>query len=99
MQLALRAEGVDHAVGDDRHRARPFVESEVVAIGRGVGVAPHRVAGRRVERFEDFFVADAVKEDDAVADDGGTGEALSDLLAPDDLRAVRSPGVGKAGPA
>ena len=42
VQLALRAEGVDDAVGHHRHGARALVEPEVVAVVGGVGVAPLR---------------------------------------------------------
>ncbi len=65
VQLTLGAEGVDDAVGDDRHRARALVEAEVVAIGGRIGVAPLLVAGACVERLDDLFVADTVEEDDA----------------------------------
>ena len=67
VQLALGAERVDHAVGNDRDGARTFVESEVVAIaswGRRSATSSAPVFG--VERLEDFFVADAMKEDDAI---------------------------------
>ena len=95
MQLALRAERVDDAIGDDRHGARSFVEAEVVAVVRGVRVAPDRCAGLGVERLEHFLVADAVEEQHAVLDDRGPGECLTDLLAPDDLRAGRAPRLGQ----
>ena len=95
MQLALGAEGVDDAIGDDRHGARTFVEAEVVSIVRGVRVTPDRCARLGVERLEHFLVADAVEEQHAVLDDRGPGKCLTDLLPPDDLRAGRSPRLGQ----
>ncbi len=91
MELALRAEGVDDAIGDHRHGARPFIEAEVVAVGRRIGVAPHRCASLRVERLEHFLVADAMEQQHPVLDDSRSGKGLANLLAPDDLRAGRSP--------
>ena len=55
---------------DHRHRARPFVEAEVVAVGRRVAVLPDRRAGGGIERLDHFPIADAVKQDGlAVGDD------------------------------
>jgi hypothetical protein len=86
VQLPFRAERIDDAVGDDRRGARPFVEAEVVAVGRRIRVAPDAVARPRIDRLDDLFATDAMKQDDARPDDDGAGEAGADLLAPDDLR-------------
>ena len=95
MQLALGAEGVDDSIGDDRYGARTLVESEVVAIVRGVCVAPDGRAGLGIERLEDFFVADAVKEQHPILDEGRSRKCLTDLLTPDDLRSRCAPCLGQ----
>ena len=95
VQLPLSAKRVNDAVGNDRHRPRAFVEAEVVAIVRGVCVAPPGRSGCRVERLEHLFVADAMKEQQSILDDDGSGECLPDLLPPDDLRSRCAPCLGQ----
>ena len=64
VQLALGTERVDNAGGYHGHGTRAFVETEIIAIGGWIGVAPRRRARLRVERLEHLFVADAMKEED-----------------------------------
>src|SRR5687767_11024651 len=94
MQLSFGAERIDNLVHHHGHRTRTGVEAEVVVIRRGIRVPPLRRAGGGVERLEHFLVLHAVEDQDARADDDRTGEALSDGLAPYDLRTAGSPGVG-----
>ena len=91
VELPLRTERVDDAVRDDRHRARTLVESEVVAVGRRVGVAPLARARARIDRFDNLLVPDAVEQDDAPLGDDRAAESLADVLAPDDARSLRRP--------
>ena len=49
VQLTFGAERVHDAVNNDRRRARPLVEPEVVAIRGGIRVSPLLVAGARIE--------------------------------------------------
>jgi hypothetical protein len=95
MQLSLGAEGVDDAAGNDRNRPRAFVEAEVVAIGRGVGVLPDRRASGRLQRFDNFLGTNAMKQDDLAAGDDRTAEAGTDVFLPDLTGATRRPGVGE----
>ena len=97
MQLTFGAERVDDAVGDHRHRARPFVEAEVVPVRRRVGVPPLPRAGPRVERLDDLLVGNAMKEQHAVLDHGGPGKRLPDLLAPHDFWACGAPELSESG--
>jgi hypothetical protein len=80
VQLPFSAEGIDDPIDDNRNRARPFVETEVVAVGRRITVLPLRLAVPGLERLDHFAIADAVEKDHAVADDDRTAEALTDLL-------------------
>ena len=65
VQLPFRAVRIDDSVRDDRHRARAFVESKVVAVGRGIRVPPLRRAGEGVERLDDLAVVDTMKQNQA----------------------------------
>ncbi len=85
MKLALSAERVDDAIGNDRHGAGSLIEPEIVAVSGGVRVAPDRCAGLGVECLEHFLVAYAVEEQHSVLDDCRSGKCLTHLFAPDDL--------------
>ena len=91
VQLPFGAVRVDDAVGDDRHGARPFVESEIVAVGGGIRVPPLRRAGERVERLDDLAIVDAMKQNQPRAGDDRAAEPLADLLAPQHPRTGRRP--------
>jgi CubicO group peptidase (beta-lactamase class C family) len=95
VKLTLCPERVDEAVLDDRHGARALVEPEVVSVGGGIRVSPDRGPCHRVERFDYLFVANSVKEDDAIASHRRPRKSLADLSAPDDLRARRRPHFGE----
>jgi len=91
VQLPFGAERVDAILCDDGNGARPFVEAEIVAIGGRIRKSPARVAASCVERLDHLFVADAMKQDQAIASDDRPGKPLSDGLAPDALRSARRP--------
>ena len=91
VQLPFRAERVDAILRDDRNGARSFVEAEIVAVGGRIREPPERVAAACVERLDHLFVADAMKQDQAIASHDRPGKPLSDGLAPD-ASAVRQPG-------
>ena len=95
VQLSLRAEGVDASLRDHGDRPRAFVEPEVVPVTGGVRVTPPRIARPRVERFDDLFVPDAVKQDEPIAGDDWAGEALPDRFAPDFPRTACGPRRGQ----
>src|SRR5262249_6982541 len=81
-QHALRAERVDLAAGHDRRRTRAVALAVLVLVLRGVGVLPDRLALVGVEALEHFLVADAVEEEDALADDDGGGVPFADRHGP-----------------
>ena len=49
VQLPFRAVRVHQAIGHDGHRARSFIEAEIVSIRCGIRVPPLRCAGQGVE--------------------------------------------------
>ena len=71
MQLAFRPVGVDAAIANNGNRARPFIEPEIITIRCGIGVTPLRRTGERIERFDDFAIGDAVKQDESILGDDG----------------------------
>ena len=83
---AIRAVGEDAPAGDDRHRARPFVEPEVIAIAGRVVEGPRRLARERVHRFDGLAVVDAMEQDQPSARDGRAGKAGADVTLPDERR-------------
>ena len=86
MQHAVGAVREDAAARDHGNRARTFVEAEVIAIRRGVVERPDRLAGVRVHRLDGLAIVDAMKKDQAIADDGRTGESGADVALPERRR-------------
>ena len=89
---------VNPAVDDHGDRARPFIEPEIVAIGSRIRRAPLGSSGPRVEGLDDFFIADTVKQNQAITGHHGSREALADLLPPDRFRAGGWPRAHKRWP-
>jgi hypothetical protein len=69
-------------VGNDRDRARAFIESEIVAVGGEIRVTPLRRAGEGVEGFNDLAVVETMKQNQPRAGDDRAAEALTYGLAP-----------------
>ena len=88
VQHAFRAEGVDLPSGDDRGSARAFVKAEIVAVSSRVFEFPDRLARCGVERFDHFFSAEAMEENQAAVGDDGAAEPLADVFFPNDRRAA-----------
>ena len=99
LQLSLRAKREDPAVDDHGHRARPFIEPEVVTISSRIRGAPLGSSCPRVEGLDDLFIADTVKQNQAIAGHHGSREALADLLPPDRFRSGGGPRARKRRPA
>src|SRR4029077_11005281 len=91
VELPFGAECVDAILRDDRNGARPFVEAEIVAVGGRIRKPPQRVAASCVERLDHLFVADAMKQDQAIAGHARPGNPLSARLAQDALRSASRP--------
>ena len=84
--------------GDHRHRARPFVEAEIVAIGGRVREVPVRLAGPRLECVDDFLAADAMEQDQPIAGHHRAGKSLADVFLPDSLGPPAGHVVASGGP-
>src|SRR5439155_9031277 len=56
MQLPFGAKGEDLALRDRRRCPRAFVETEVVAVTRGIIKAPEELAAAGLEAFDGFLV-------------------------------------------
>jgi hypothetical protein len=93
MQLPFGTERVDDAIDHYRNRTWSFVEAEVVAIGCWIPVLPLRFSGGRVERLDHFAVAHPVEQDQTVAHDDGSAQALANFPRPGDLRSARWKGA------
>ena len=88
VEAALGAEGEDAAGGDDGTGARTRIEAVAVAVGARIGELPETLAVAGAQAVDDLVVADAVKQHEPVARDGGGGEALAFLDFPDGAKAV-----------
>jgi hypothetical protein len=88
LQAAFGAEGEDAAARDDGAGARAGVEAVAIAVGARRGVAPEALAIGGAQAVDDFFVADAVEENEVVAEDRRGGEALAFFHFPYGAEAV-----------
>ena len=95
MEFAFRAECIDNAVSDSRCGTRTFVETEVVAIDRGVVVLPLCGASVRIESLDNFASILSMKQDDVALRNNRTGKSLSDVPAPKHFRTTCRPFLRK----
>src|SRR5262245_35495023 len=90
-QLSLSAERIDDAVNDNGNRPGALIESEVVAIGRGILVLPLSRPFQGIECFHDLPVYDSMKEDDVTLSDNRATETCSHIFPPENLWAGCGP--------
>src|SRR5204863_4782534 len=72
-------------IGNGGCSARAIATAEVILVSGRIFVMPGGFAGIRLDAIEAFFVADAVKEDQATVGDGWRAETLADFHLPEDL--------------
>src|SRR5204863_9634187 len=94
---AFRAEGVAVFGSENGRAARAVVVAVGVAEVAGVLMGPEGLAGESVEALDDFLTLAVVMEDKALAENGGSAVPFTDLLGPDEGRAVFGPGFEQAG--
>ena len=97
MQLPFGAKGEDLALRDRRRCPRAFVETEVVAVTRGIIKAPEELAAAGLEAFDGFLVAGSMEQNQAAAGNGRAAEALADFLSPDNIRPFFGPHLSQVG--
>ena len=62
------------------------IEPEVIAIGGRIIERPDRLAGEGVHRLNGLSIVDAMKQDQAIANDRRSGKSRPDITLPDQRR-------------
>ncbi len=92
---ALSSEGDDLAVGDRGSGERADGSGNLGTKGGGVTVAPAGTAVLNPKGFDEFLIADAVKEDSRVFRDNDSGETVPDGAFPEPARSAGGPVCGE----
>ena len=84
MERPLGAKRDELVAGDHWRRARAVPFAELVLIGGRIRELPRRFACGRTQAFDDFLIADAMEEDQAIARDDRPAVAFADVTLPND---------------